>query len=72
MELYNYMEKEKLHIYFSTGYAGKIKVGAIINGIDYVIEPEYLKEKLEKEISEKGYTTAMSKRQKYPRLIIND
>lgn len=40
--------------------------------VSYVMDLDYLKEKLEKEIIKKGYTTSKSTRQKYPRIIINE
>lgn len=38
---------------------------------EYVLEIEYLEEYLAKILREKGYTTSISKRQKYPRISFN-
>ncbi len=42
------------------------------HGTEYVIDIDWLEKYLLKQIEEKGYTTSQSKRQKYPRLIINE
>jgi len=63
--------KQELSVYFTQAYASGVKAGARIDGKEYVIDLDWLKEKLEKEILEKGYTTSKTSRQKYPRLIIN-
>lgn len=65
------METEKVDVYFTTGYGGACKGGAIIDGVDYHFEMEDLKRYLAKQIEEKGYTTSITKRQKYPRITIN-
>lgn len=41
-------------------------------GEDYVIDLVWLRRYLEKQILEKGYTISQTKRQKYPRLTINE
>ncbi len=66
------MEPSHIRVYIATGYGGKINAGAIIDGTDYHFEMEDLKKYLTKQIEEKGYTTAMTKRMKYPRIIINE
>lgn len=47
------------------------KITAKIDGVEYLIERDYLCELLENMIEEKGYTIAQTSKQKYPRLIIN-
>lgn len=51
---------------------GEVAKRGLSYGKDYVIDPQWLAEKLEKEIAEKGYRTSITKRQKYTRLFIND
>lgn len=67
----NNME-QNIRVFFVQGYAGGVKAGVIIDEVEYVIELDWLKEFLEKMILEKGYTTGITNRQKYPRLIINN
>lgn len=64
------MQKD-IRVFLSSGYAGKVEAWAVVENKHYRIETNYLTEKLENEIKEKGYTTSITNRQKYPRLIIN-
>ena len=66
------MKPPKIRVFFSCGYTGAPKCSVYIDEIEHVVDIDYLEEYLLKHIEEKGYTTSMSKRQKYPRLIIND
>ncbi len=61
----------ELRVRFYQGYAGKPKCSVYIGEKEYVIEIDELEQELEKQIAEKGYTIEQSKRQKYPRLVIN-
>lgn len=62
---------EKLRVYFVQGYSGGVKAGVYLDGVDHVIEMDHIKEVIEKIITEKGYTVEQTKRQKYPRVILN-
>lgn len=82
------MNKVNVRVYFTQGYAGSVNGHVTIGdertstiyaenegkseGVTYVLELEHVSELLEKMITENGYTIAQSKRQKYPRLIINE
>lgn len=57
----------------STGHTyGEIQEKKLSRGVDYVMDLDWLKAYLEKQMSEKGYTTGITVRQKYPRITIND
>ena len=66
------METQNIRVFFVQGYAGGVKAGVVIDEVEYVIELDWLKDFLTKLMLEKGYTTSITSRQKYPRLIIND
>jgi hypothetical protein len=66
------MKNQLVRFYVVQGYAGKPKAGVNIDGVDYVIDDEHLRQYIEKAILEKGFTISQSKRQKYPRVTIND
>lgn len=88
------MAKEKMRVYFVSGYAGGepkafVAIGEEYNGMyvseidklkaegkyvepkHLVIEMEYIKTLILDQIKKKGYSVSQSKRQKYPRIIIN-
>lgn len=57
----------------ASGHSMKdIEEKGLSKGKDYVLDLDWLSARLEKEIEEKGYTISQSKRQKYPRLIVNE
>lgn len=66
------MKEENLRVQFTTGYANTVKAIVWINDVEHILELQHLQELLEKQITEKGYTISQSKRQKYPRLTINE
>lgn len=61
----------KTDVHFYQGYAGVPKAQVTIGEKTYVLETHYLAELLGNMIDEKGYKIEQSKRQKYPRLVIN-
>ena len=63
---------EKIRVYAVEGYTGAPKFGVYIGDKEYVLDREHVLGLLEKQITEKGYHVEQSKRQKYPRLFIND
>lgn len=63
---------EKIEVHFFQAYGGGTKPTVKINGVEYLIEVDWLTKYLEKQIDSKGYTTSISGQQKYPRLKIND
>lgn len=66
------MEKQAIKVSITQGYGGSVKSQVKINNISYVLDLDWLEERIKKDIIEKGYTTRKSSRQKYPRIIIND
>lgn len=66
------IEGENVHVHFSTGYTGQVVSKVKINDKEHILEIPYLTALLEKMIEERGYTVEQSKRQKYPRIIINE
>lgn len=61
----------KIEVLFYSGYTGSPKAGVWIDDKEHVLEIDELRELLEKMIQEKGYTVSQTKRQKYPRITIN-
>jgi len=64
------MEDEPVRVSIAHGYGGAIKIEAIVDGIRYIVEREYLIALLEEMILEKGYTAYKKKHQVVPRLEI--
>ncbi len=65
------MKIQNLDIRFCVGYGGQAKITARIDGEEHVIEIDHARDVLLKCAEERGYTIAQTKRQKYPRIIIN-
>ncbi len=65
------MQTQKIDIRFCVGYGGQAKIVAYIDGEEHVLETSHAREILLKCAEERGYTTEQTKRQKYPRLVIN-
>lgn len=61
----------QIKIIFSPAYGGGVKGDVYIGAKRYVLDLDYLEQFLIKQITEKGYTTNISSRQKYPRININ-
>lgn len=60
-----------LRIFFYQGYSGKPKCEATVDGVSYVVETEQISTLLKRVIDLYGYKIEKTKRQKYPRLVIN-
>lgn len=66
------MKNQNIKIRFVQGYGGVPKAEVTIDGEMCVLDLDYLKKKLENDMHEKGYKISQTKKQKYPRVIIND
>jgi hypothetical protein len=64
------MNNEPVAVTIGHGYGGVIKIEAIVDGIRYIIEREYIVALLEDMIMEKGYTAYKKTHQVVPRLEI--
>ena len=64
------MTNKPVAVYLGHGYGGRIKMEAVVDGIRYIIEREYVIALLEDMILEKGYTAYKKKHQVIPRLEI--
>lgn len=65
------METEEIKVYVSGGYWGAGEVGAYINGKRHIIDIEYIKAYILKQMEERGYAVSKTGRQKFPRVVIN-
>lgn len=72
-----YAGKPKIEVYVGGDDMNGLTVGEIESRNlqhpkEYTMDTDYIETLLEKMIEEKGYTISQSKRQHYPRLIINE